>query len=184
MQAPIQMLHRDTSARFEKTGFWIFAQYRFVVGARRSQKGWSVAAANAMRARQQETPIALHEDASRRRVWWLFRDEIYWEDVGLSETEVKALALERLTKTDRRIKRAVAMMEQTSAFTAPSRETIPDDVKVFVWNRDGGRCVRCGSKERLEFDHVIPVALGGASTARNLQLLCETCNRSKGASIA
>ncbi len=113
-----------------------------------------------------------------------FATRFYWEDAGLNETEVKALALERLTKTDRRIKRAVAMMEQTSAFTAPSRETIPDHVKVFVWNRDAGRCVRCGSNERLEFDHVIPVALGGANTARNLQLLCETCNRSKGASIA
>jgi hypothetical protein len=178
------MLHRDTNARFEKTGFWIFAQYRFVAGALRSRKGWSVAAANALRGRQRETPVILYEDASRRRVWWLFRDEVYWEDEGLSETEVKALALERLTKNDRRVKRAVAMMEQTSTFTAPSREGIPDDVKVFVWNRDGGRCVRCGSNQRLEFDHVIPLALGGANTARNLQLLCETCNRSKGASLA
>jgi 5-methylcytosine-specific restriction endonuclease McrA len=76
------------------------------------------------------------------------------------------------------------MMEQASAFAASNRETIPDEVKVFVWNRDAGRCVRCGGNQRLEFDHVIPVALGGANTARNLQLLCETCNRAKGASIA
>jgi 5-methylcytosine-specific restriction endonuclease McrA len=76
------------------------------------------------------------------------------------------------------------MMEQADAFTAPTRTPIPDAVKVFVWNRDGGRCITCGSKERLEFDHVIPVALGGANTARNLQLLCEGCNRAKGASIA
>ena len=177
------MLHRDLSAGMEKSGFWIFAQYRFVAGGLRSRRGWSVAAVKAMRAGQQETPVVLHEDESRRRVWWWFRDEIYWEDEGLSQTQVKALALERLTKNDRRIKRAVAMMEQASSFTSPGREAIPDDVKVFVWNRDGGRCVRCGSNQRLEFDHVIPVALGGANTARNLQLLCEICNRSKGAEL-
>jgi hypothetical protein len=178
------MLHRDTTARFEKTGFWIFAEHRLAGERVESKKRWNVARAKRLLATSIETPVLLHEDESRRRRWWLFRDEVYWEEEGLREVEVKALALERLTKNDRRIRRAVAMMEQASTFTAPSREAIPDDVKVFVWNRDGGRCVTCGSKERLEFDHVIPVALGGANTARNLQLLCEACNRAKGASIA
>ncbi|MGO9901714.1 MAG: HNH endonuclease [Solirubrobacteraceae bacterium] len=30
---------------------------------------------------------------------------------------------------------------------------------------------------------MIPISRGGANTVRNLQLLCETCNRSKGARI-
>lgn len=60
------------------------------------------------------------------------------------------------------------------------RKPLPRDVKMFVWQRDGGRCVQCGSNERLEFDHIIPWADGGSDTARNLQLLCETCNRRKG----
>lgn len=178
------MLNRDTTARFEKSGFWIFAEYRLVGERVRSKRGWNVARAKRVLAEQVETPVMLHEDPARRRRWWLFRDEVYWEEDDLDAVEVKALALERLTKNDRRIRRAVAMMEQASAFTAPTREGISDEVKVFVWNRDGGRCVACGSKERLEFDHVIPLALGGANTARNLQLLCETCNRAKGASIA
>lgn len=63
------------------------------------------------------------------------------------------------------------------------RESIPDDVKLFVWQRDGGRCVKCGSQEKLEFDHIIPISKGGSNTARNIQLLCEKCNRSKGAEI-
>jgi 5-methylcytosine-specific restriction endonuclease McrA len=63
------------------------------------------------------------------------------------------------------------------------REPIPDDVKMFVWNRDGGKCVRCGSNQNLEFDHIIPLSRGGSNTARNLQLLCERCNRSKGANL-
>ena len=63
------------------------------------------------------------------------------------------------------------------------RQSIPDDVKIFVWRRDEGRCVNCGSKEKLEYDHIIPVSKGGSNTARNLQILCEKCNRSKGNNI-
>jgi len=63
------------------------------------------------------------------------------------------------------------------------REPIPQPVKVAVWQRDGGRCVECGGQENLEFDHVIPLALGGSNTERNLQLLCAGCNRRKAATL-
>ena len=60
---------------------------------------------------------------------------------------------------------------------------ISQDVKDKVWNRDGGRCVACGSNEHLEFDHIIPFSKGGANSYRNLQLLCQSCNRTKSANI-
>lgn len=60
-----------------------------------------------------------------------------------------------------------------------NRQPISKDVQREVWRRDHGRCVECGSQERLEFDHIIPVCKGGADTVRNLQLLCESCNRRK-----
>ena len=63
------------------------------------------------------------------------------------------------------------------------RDPIPRDVRIEVWRRDGGKCVRCGGRERLEFDHIVPVSKGGSNTARNIELLCETCNRSKGCSV-
>lgn len=56
---------------------------------------------------------------------------------------------------------------------------ISQEVKDLVWRRDQGRCVECGSNEHLEFDHIIPFAKGGANTYRNVQLLCEPCNRGK-----
>lgn len=63
------------------------------------------------------------------------------------------------------------------------RVPIPQRVRHEVWRRDEGRCVECGSQALLEFDHIVPWSRGGSDTARNLQLLCEPCNRSKASSI-
>ena len=59
--------------------------------------------------------------------------------------------------------------------------SIPQDVKIAVAARDGGRCRQCGSTADLHFDHVIAWSKGGANTVTNIQLLCGPCNRRKGA---
>ena len=81
------------------------------------------------------------------------------------------------------IRREVEALENVEKLQGASREPISESVRLFVWQRDRGQCVKCGSRERLEFDHIIPVVEGGSGTERNVQLLCETCNRSKGATI-
>jgi holliday junction DNA helicase RuvB len=63
------------------------------------------------------------------------------------------------------------------------RQAIPSEVRREVWRRDEGKCVKCGSRENLEYDHIIPVAKGGSNTAHNIELLCENCNRSKSDNI-
>ena len=61
-----------------------------------------------------------------------------------------------------------------------NRRIIPTKVKLEVWKRDGGKCVKCGSKENLHFDHIIPWSKGGSSnTAKNIQLLCGKHNLQK-----
>ncbi len=60
------------------------------------------------------------------------------------------------------------------------RRAIRAEVKAAVIVRDGGRCRRCPSTERIEFDHVIPFCDGGPDTVENLQLLCRICNAKKG----
>lgn len=60
---------------------------------------------------------------------------------------------------------------------------ISERVKDRVWNRDGGKCVLCGSNENIEFDHIVPFSKGGANTYRNIQILCQDCNRKKSDNI-
>lgn len=62
---------------------------------------------------------------------------------------------------------------------ANKRPPIPKEVVDAVWNRDGGKCVYCGSTKNLHLDHIIPFSKGGATTVENLQLLCEKCNLQK-----
>jgi hypothetical protein len=57
---------------------------------------------------------------------------------------------------------------------------IPASVKLEVWKRDKGRCVKCGKTDNLHFDHVIPYSKGGSSlVAENIQLLCARHNIAK-----
>jgi hypothetical protein len=63
--------------------------------------------------------------------------------------------------------------------TSSEERKITQKVKDMVWNRDQGKCIECGSNEKLEFDHIIPFSKGGSNTYRNIQLLCEKCNREK-----
>lgn len=58
-------------------------------------------------------------------------------------------------------------------FAAP----IPEEVKRLVFDRDGGRCVQCGSPDLLQFDHILPFLQGGGNETANLRLLCAGCNR-------
>lgn len=43
----------------------------------------------------------------------------------------------------------------------------------------GGKCLSCGSTDRVEADHVIPLSRGGSNYIDNIQPLCRICNASK-----
>ncbi len=61
-----------------------------------------------------------------------------------------------------------------------TNRVIPTEVKLKVWRRDKGRCVKCGSTQNLHYDHIIPVAKGGSSlVAENVQILCAKHNLEK-----
>lgn len=120
----------------------------------------------------------------------MIEDKLYRDSEGLTHEDVKALLVTRKKQQQSRINRAKTIAESpTTAQYTPtnggkaSRTAIPDDVKLLVWQRDHGRCVKCGLNIELQFDHIIPLSLGGASTPENLQILCGRCNRAKSNSI-
>ena len=123
-------------------------------------------------AQQQPTLITIAEESL-----WLYQKSIYRAPLDLDPEEILLLIKEQKLEDTRKleqIKKAVEVWDE-----AWRRKSIPEEVQMFVWRRDRGKCVKCGSQENLGFDHVIPVSKGGANTARNIQLLCEACNRSK-----
>ena len=57
---------------------------------------------------------------------------------------------------------------------------IPSAIKLEVWQRDRGRCVKCGTASDLHFDHIIPYSKGGSSKdSANIQILCGGHNIAK-----
>lgn len=63
------------------------------------------------------------------------------------------------------------------------RRAVSPSVRLQVFSDDGFSCVWCGSTDRLELDHIVPVSKGGTNERTNLQTLCYTHNRKKGAKL-
>ena len=59
---------------------------------------------------------------------------------------------------------------------------VSNETREAVFERDGNRCLKCGSSNDLSIDHIVPLSKGGDNDTNNLQTLCKTCNSSKGSS--
>lgn len=53
---------------------------------------------------------------------------------------------------------------------------IPKAVKDKVWERDGHRCVNCGSIYAFPEAHYIPRSRGGLGIEQNIVTLCRLCH--------
>lgn len=75
---------------------------------------------------------------------------------------------------------------------AALRKLRPERIKGSRWQkirgnilaRDGYACALCGSTDRLEIDHIKPLAEGGTHEDSNLRVLCLSCNRRKSYKVA
>lgn len=51
--------------------------------------------------------------------------------------------------------------------------------RIELFKKAKHKCQACGSTEKLEVDHILPISKGGDSRIENLQILCRSCNRKK-----
>jgi len=173
------MLRTDRKAGFVTEGAWFWRRYRFRAGTVTATRPLTPRALAGLDRLQLDRPVELIEAEGRH--WWWFRDRFYWEDDQLCADDVMALVIERERRKRRKLERAHAALRH-DLDDAPRRAPIPRDLRLAVWRRDGARCVECGSDFDLQYDHVIPFSMGGATSVENLQLMCGSCNREKGAS--
>ena len=139
------MLKRDPKAKFmcRVVGFFNKRKlYRFYVGKLTTQGELEERDYLALSEHQRRAPVMIMRDDANKRQWWMFRDEFYLEDEGYTEDELLALILDRIAQREKKVKRAIARLSPSDISPLASREPIPDDVKMFVWQRDGGRCVK------------------------------------------
>lgn len=76
------------------------------------------------------------------------------------------------------------MSRSLKEWIAPNDDTpIPARVKERIGRRAEDKCQHCkrtvGPRLAAQFDHVIPLILGGQNRESNLQLLCEPCHSAK-----
>jgi 5-methylcytosine-specific restriction endonuclease McrA len=116
-----------------------------------------------------------------RGSWYRSTNPVPSQDAETLVKEAHFKAQERIRQAKAYLKRRTSSQRTTQSKSV--RDPIPAAVQRAVWRRDQGRCVVCGSNEKLEFDHIIPISKGGSNTERNIQLLGESCKRSKGSRI-
>lgn len=122
-------------------------------------------------------PLKVSDIKGGHGLYYFYQDHIFkFDRPGYSATEVMVLLKSNMDRDRRHLERLKDLGDREGR---NARKGIPERVRNEVWRRANGRCARCESVENLEFDHMIPLSKGGSNTARNLELLCEKCNREK-----
>jgi len=67
-------------------------------------------------------------------------------------------------------------VQSVRPFKIKNSRFIPKSVKKKVYT---GRCANCGVKHGLEYDHQLKFSLGGKNDAKNIVMLCRSCNQRK-----
>ena len=134
---------------------------------------------------QSDLPILVTRQDGRR--WWWFRDRFWWDDQGLASADVRMIVLE--ADLDRK-QRAEALAKARAAIlggdhvTAAPLPPAAQVVRFAVWCRNKGRCVDCGTSERVAFDRILQFDERGLDAASNIELRCELCKERRVANEA
>ena len=56
------------------------------------------------------------------------------------------------------------------------KANIPNDLRRYIYRRDGFQCALCDSTRYLQVHHYIPRGNGGSNSEQNLICLCSDCH--------
>jgi len=107
-----------------------------------------------------------------------------------SETLLKLEKIKNLTKeqdldkiislmADSYINQKVEVKRNTQNVPIKNSRYIPRKVKEIVYKRANGECENCNSTHNLEYEHIIPFAMGGTNDLSNIKIFCKSCNQRK-----
>ncbi len=110
------------------------------------------------------------------RAWWWYLNRSWWDDGNLKrrqlEEHVLRRDLQRMLESDALARARIAILGETEG---DEELPIPDSLHLGIWSRYRGRCVDCGSSERVNFDRIIATPKRRSETPRNFELRCQTC---------
>ena len=128
--------------------------------------------------------------------WFESNKECLWELFSVIANEIVHILFTNknfLIDFNKLVVRTLEETEIPEQYLTPKktikRQNIPQWVKRAVFHRDKGRCVFCNKDltgiittlNSSNFDHILPLDKMGTNDPCNIQLSCETCNKSKGA---
>ena len=169
-------------------GDWRYAKRRGYLLLVQGKK--SIISPDIWSASRIETALRRYNDSPQKITqignldYWVFEEKWYSSGRDLEADEVKALLKANQARVKQTIDRAKSLASAKTSPIEAKRGQIPSDLRLLVWAKYEGSCADCGSSSELQFDHIIPVVLGGATSEENLQILCASCNRTKGASLS
>ena len=159
-----------SSIRVSKGGFWeqLIHSLR-TCGGKESRKYYDWCQAERKHAVRNVEDIELHATkqylvVTDKAVYLSTGEELSEEIMKREVKEMRAILKTRKLQEEYVRLKAFLNGETQASTTGRAREPIPDDVRIFVWRRDDGRCVKCGSQDKLEYDHIIPWSKGGSNT--------------------
>jgi len=105
-------------------------------------------------------------------------DESY-EDLMLDLSDELEVFAEFVAQRDPEMEQHVVTLWTEFRDSKYTPRTPSQKLKVRVYESCGYACTRCGSKDNLHIDHVVPYSKGGKTIFENLTVLCGRCNLSK-----
>lgn len=119
----------------------------------------------------------LKERKIKRRIYW--SNKFTKKILPLHKHYTKSIVIRILNRIDRAINQIALRSKKAGIDFSLTIEKL----RKLTYNYYGTHCIFCDrvlTIHNFVYDHVIPVAKGGASSIENMQLICKRCNNIKG----